>query len=294
MAAALAVIIPTTQASWAYVPLELRLTGADLVVVGKIDRLTDNFKVGERMHDVGAITVQRVLKGPANLKEAQVAWPGKARFALSTDIRYRVGQQGVWILTRDAKQPNVYRASYPTDFQPPANLPDILAALKKLATMKWSPAKAGLQMAVLVEQRDMRRARVQAGGKPVKTLARASVYLMARNTTGKPMHVANYRFDEPLKLVFTGPDGKPIPVKLYGARPPKPPPLAKHNLIGLPPGEMRAFSYGLGLPVIKRPGKYQVTISYANDRDGGKLVASTVWRGKLTAPMLEFSVAPAK
>jgi hypothetical protein len=192
MAAAMAVTVSTTRASWAYVPLELRLAGADLVVVGKIDRLTDNFKVGERMHDVGAITVQRMLKGPGNLKEAQVAWPGKARFALSTDIRYRVGQQGIWILTRDAKQPNVYRANYPTDYQAAANLPKILAALKKLSKMKWSPAKAGLQMAVLVEQRDMRGAKVRVGGKPVKALAQASVYLMARNATGKPVHVANY------------------------------------------------------------------------------------------------------
>ena len=294
MAAAMAVTVSTTRASWAYVPLELRLAGADLVVVGKIDRLTDNFKVGERMHDVGAITVQRMLKGPGNLKEAQVAWPGKARFALSTDIRYRVGQQGIWILTRDAKQPNVYRANYPTDYQAAANLPKILAALKKLSKMKWSPAKAGLQMAVLVEQRDMRGAKVRVGGKPVKALAQASVYLMARNATGKPVHVANYRFDQPLKLKFTGPDGKLIPVKLYGVRPPKPPPPAKYNFIALPPGEMRPISHGLGLPMITRPGKYQVTLSYANDRDGDKLVAGPVWRGKLTVPVLEFSVAGPK
>ena len=93
--------VPNSQASWAYVPLELRLAGAKYVVVGKIDRIVDGIERHERTYDVGAIKISKVLKGPKSLKEVKVMWPGPAPFALSTDIKHRKGQEGVWILYPD-------------------------------------------------------------------------------------------------------------------------------------------------------------------------------------------------
>ena len=90
--------VPQAQASWAYVPLELRLAGAKYIVVGKIDRIVDGIERNNRTYDVGAIKVQQVLKGPKTLKEVKLMWPGPAPFALSTDIKFRKGQEGVWIL----------------------------------------------------------------------------------------------------------------------------------------------------------------------------------------------------
>ena len=56
--------VPHANASWAYVPLELRMAGAKCIVVGKIDRIVDDLERNGRVYDIGAIKVGQVLKGP--------------------------------------------------------------------------------------------------------------------------------------------------------------------------------------------------------------------------------------
>lgn len=84
--------VSNAQSSWAYVPLELRMVGAKYIVVGKIDRVVDVIERNDRTYDVGAIEVSKVLKGPKTLKEVKLMWLPPARFALSTDIKFRKGQ----------------------------------------------------------------------------------------------------------------------------------------------------------------------------------------------------------
>jgi hypothetical protein len=109
--------------SWMFVPLEKRIMGADVVVLGKIAKEVRGFSRGRFYLTLGVIEIEEVLKGDAKLKTVKVAWPAAdpkkpaaPRIRMSTDIEYRVGQEGVWILRHDAAN-KCYWANYPTDYQ---------------------------------------------------------------------------------------------------------------------------------------------------------------------------------
>ena len=172
--------VPQAQASWAYVPLELRLAGAKYIVVGKIDRIVDGIERNNRTYDVGAIKVQQVLKGPKTLKEVKLMWPCPAPFALSTDIKFRKGQEGVWILYPDKEEKDVYWASFPTDYQSLKNLPRVKEKMKALKAIKWSKPVEGLQLGAIVKQSDLRTQKITLQGRSVKALARHGLYRIAQ------------------------------------------------------------------------------------------------------------------
>lgn len=267
--------VPNSQASWAYVPLELRLAGAKYVVVGKIDRIVDGIERHERTYDVGAIKISKVLKGPKSLKEVKVMWPGPAPFALSTDIKHRKGQEGVWILYPDKEEKDVYWASFPTDFQQLKELPKIRAKMKAIDAIMWSKALGGLQLGAIVEQVSLRGQKVK-----VNALANATAYVIVRNIGKMPTHVVNFPADQAFTYRFVGPDGKQIPINLGNQN-------AKHNLakyhfLPVGAGEIKAIGYGMRLPVIIQPGKYTLELGYINKRKSGELVKGAVWAGQLT------------
>ena len=170
--------IPQAQASWAYVPLELRMAAAKYIVVGKIDRIVDCIERNNRTYDVGAIKVQQVLKGPKTLKEVKLMWPGPAPFALSTDIKFRKGQEGVWILYPDKEEKDVYWASFPTDYQSLKNLPRVKEKMKALKAIRWSKPVEGLQLGAIVEQSDLRNQKITVKGRQVKALSPATAYIL--------------------------------------------------------------------------------------------------------------------
>lgn len=286
------VLASPVLAMWAYIPREIRLLEADAVVIGTIEKLAEGFAVDNRPHDVGVLTVRQVLKGPATLKEVRLAWPQRPKgnlFIADGPLHYAVGQQGLWILRRDAVR-GVYQADYPGDFQQVANQEEVAAKLKPLAQIEWSPAKDGMQFALWAEQRTMRGATVQINGKPVVALAQASIYVLARNAGKELAHLANHFPDRPMSLDYTGPDGKPIEVKLYGDPQPNPPPPQKHSFVALAPGAVRNIGYGFGLPPITKPGAYTVKVKYTNQRDGQSLALAGVWRGTVAVPARKFNV----
>lgn len=268
------------KASWAYVPLELRLAGATYIVVGKIDRFADDIQRGGRTFDVGAIKVKQMLKGPKGLKEVMLMWPGKARFALSTDIKFKVGQEGVWILYPDKMVKNVYWASYPTDHQPLANLPKVREKLKALNSIAWSKAVNGLQLGAIIEQYDVRKQKIVVKGRPVKALSRATAYVLLRNNGKAPTHAVNFPGDHPFTYKLTGPDGRNLPMALAQRGGGK---LAKHHFLPVAPGKMRSASYGMALPLLIQPGKYTLEMNYKNQRQGGNLVKGAVWKGQMNS-----------
>jgi hypothetical protein len=265
--------VPNSQASWAYVPLELRLAGAKYVVVGKIDRIVDGIERHERTYDVGAIKISKVLKGPKSLKEVKVMWPGPAPFALSTDIKHRKGQEGVWILYPDKEEKDVYWASFPTDFQQLKELPKIRAKMKAIDAIMWSKALGGLQLGAIVEQVSLRGQKVK-----VNALANATAYVIVRNIGKMPTHVVNFPADQAFTYRFVGPDGKQIPINLGNQNAGK---LAKYHFLPVGAGEIKAIGYGVRLPVIIQPGKYTLELGYINKRKSGKLVKGPVWTGEL-------------
>jgi len=270
--------VPQAQASWAYVPLELRMAGATYIVVGKIDRIVDGIERHDRTYDVGAIKVSKVLKGPKSLKEVKVMWPGPAPFALSTDIKHRKGQEGIWILYPDKEVKGVYWASFPTDFQRLKELPKVEAKMKALNSIAWSKPVGGLQLGAIVEQSSLRGQNVNVKGRPVKALANATVYVLVRNTGKTATRVVNYAADEAFTYRFVGPDGKQIPITMAQQFPGN---LAKYHFPSVAPGEIKAMGMGLRLPVIVQSGKYTLALGYTNKRKGGTLVKGAVWAGEL-------------
>ncbi|MFP6900438.1 MAG: hypothetical protein VCA36_05815 [Opitutales bacterium] len=271
------VATPVAQASWAYVPLELRIAGAAHVVVGKVDRLLDSVVVQGRTFAIGAIKVSKVLKGPA-VKELKLAWPGPAPFALSTDIKFRVGQEGVWILRPFRDQKGVFAANYPSDYQALAKLPEVQEKFNALNAILWSKPVDGLQLGAIVEQRDARNRKITVKGQPVKALASATAYLLVRNNGKAPVQVVNFPQDKPFTLKLTGPDGQDLPLGQPGFGRGK---LAKYHFLSVEPNGLRGVGYGTPLPFLTRPGKHVLELTYANKRLGAGLVDGAVWTGQL-------------
>ncbi len=275
--------VSQAQARWAYVPLELRMAGAKYIVVGKIDRIVDGIERNDRTYDVGAIKVIKVLKGPKTLKEVKLMWPGPARFVLSTDIKFRKGQEGVWILYPDKQEKNVYWASYPSDFQQLKELPKIEGKMKAIKAIAWSKPVGGLQLGAIVEQSSLRGQNVNVKGRSVKAIANATAYVLARNTGKAATHVLNFPPDQAFTYRFIGPDGKQLPINLGNPGAGK---LAKYHFLSVAVGEMKAVGYGLRLPMIVQPGKYTLELGYTNKRKGGDLVKGAVWAGELNGKAL--------
>ena len=279
--------VPNANASWAYVPLEIRMAGAKYIVVGKIDRVVDDLERNGRAYDIGAIKVDQVLKGPKGLKEVKLMWPGPAPFALSTDIKFRKGQEGVWILYPDKTEKDVFWASYPSDYQQLKALPKVKAKLVALQKLAWSPAVKGLQIGAIIEQSDMRKSNIKVKGKPVKALASATVYTVMRNTGKASTYVVNFPPDKSFTMVLTGPDGKVIPLPQGQQRVGK---LGKYHFLAVDPGALRSVGYGMRLPLITQPGTYTLSLGYTNKRAGGELVKGAVWQGALKGEA-KFTVA---
>lgn len=268
---------------------------ADLVVVGTISKPGKAIKRDGRTYNVGVIKTTTILKGKPKLKDdIRVAWPAPrgGGLRLSTDITFRVGQKGVWVLTADKTLP-VYWANYPTDYQPMAKLAEMRKKFANLKSINWGKAKNGLQVGLIVEQQDLRKSKVVVDGKRVKAVARLSVYPLLKNVSDKPMHVVDLFQDRPISITFRGPDGKLINVKLYGNPSnqvvvPKP-----HNFKQVLPGRVCTMGYGYGLPTCTKRGEYTITLSYKNERDGGSSKINRVWQGQADSTAIKVEV-PAK
>ena len=284
----------TASAMWAYIPPEVRLMEAELVVIGTIDRLAAPINENGRIQEIGMIKIERVLKGDAKLKEAPLAWPrpneGPFRIA-DGPISFRVGQKGIWILRRDDARP-VFKADYPGDHKQADQADAVAAQLKALEKIQWSAAKDGLQAAVLVDQRDMRNAQVQIQGKKVVALSQPHVSLLLRNDTDKPFYVVDHFADQPVTMTYQGPNNQAIEVKLYGDGPANPPAPQLHSYKLIPPRSVRTMGYGFGLPIITLAGEYKLTLDYKNKRDGQALGLKSVWQGQITTPLRKFRAPP--
>ncbi len=291
----LAPLAEAASASWAYVPQEIRFLQSDLVVVGEIEKEAKSIEMNGREYSVGLIRPTMILKGKAMMKEdIKVAWPAErgGGLRLSTDISFAVGQKGIWVLTADKAHP-VYWANYPTDYQPLEKLDEVKRKLANLDNVKWSEAKDGMQIGLIVEQTDMRNAAVKVDGKDVKAIAQLSVYPLLKNSSKKIMHVVNSHTDRQVAIEFLGADGKAIAVDLYGNAPVQKQELQAHNFLKIEPGRVGTIGYGFGLPVIVQNGEYSIKLTYRNNRDGDALKIAGVWKGETSSQTVKIAV-PAK
>ena len=284
-------------ACWAYTPIEHRLLDADMVVVGKIVSVKDAPMVGNRPHALGRIAIEEVLKGDKTLKEVGLLWPappktakkggagGKAvlRFspAMSTDIRFKQGQDGVWLLRRDKKH-DAYWATYPGDFQPKAKRAEVGEKLGRLRNLPWGKAVNGLQVAaVSIPAPAPNRGPVMPKGKTSSGLL-LQVYL--RNASTKPMRVNTHMGSMPVGVEATGANGARTELNLFPRAKATPP--NKHAFVQLKPGRIiPLFRYADGQPIPALPtaGAHQLTVTYRNPDDGKRHKLGNVWTGEIAA-----------
>ena len=123
--ALLTLTVPDVIASWADSPLEEVISGSPVVVVGSIDciKSADSPQQSQDYrYDTAYIAVSQVLKN--TLPDFQIQTEDKIPLSMpaaanpiriSTDIYYKVGTHGVWILER---REGTFWATYPKDFQP--------------------------------------------------------------------------------------------------------------------------------------------------------------------------------
>lgn len=286
----------SASASWAAVALEILADEADVIVVGKVTKVQDGgFAVGNRKFDVAVIKVSRLLKSKAKVgkpKQLRIGQPSRGGFGVSTDIRFRQGQEGVWLLKKDPAR-NVYWARHPSQFQP-------IKQQKLLATLVKARQKL-------------------AGGKPVDGLtlraeliihkggnspAYFQIRISLKNVSDKPVTLCNYVGNKPLQVAWTGPDGKPRMSSHYAwlalARLRA---VSEQNFATLQPGDVlflgpRSNHSGIFFqPASTQPranvpeaGKHTVVVSFKNAEAGKKFGLKGVWTGVVSANAVTFTV----
>jgi len=283
----------TLNASWAYVPQEVRMAEADLIVAGKIEKLGEDVEKNGTVYEVGIVKPSRVLKGkPKMTDDIRLAWPKRALggLRLSTDLPTpKVGEASIWVMRADEELP-VYWATYPTDRQPLDKLDDMQKKMETLKKIQWSKPNKGLQVGVFVEQRDMRQSKVRVKGKPARVLAQMSAYALFKNAADQSVHLVNYPYDDPFTIELTDPEGEPMQVQTAISAPRKPP-LQKHNFVKMGPGRIRTMGYGYQLGMATKPGDYKVKLKYKNSHDGDAFGFENVWKGEAITPEVSFHVA---
>ena len=276
--------------SWAYVPQEVRMAEAQLVVHGKIAGLTDSVNKNGTEYEVGIIEPIQVLKGKAP-EVIKLAWykPKPGAPTLSTQLPIpKQGEESIWVLMADEKLP-VYWATYPTDRQPASQLNEVKRRLKTVESLKWSKPVHGAQLAVFVESRDLRDSNVRVNGKVVKALEQLSCYPLLRNVSDETIQWCNYPYDSQFSVDFRGPDGEPIEVKT-GITNPRKPPLQARHFVPADPAQVKMMGYGYQLGHVTQPGDYILEMTYANDRGGKPVGVKNAWTGKVTTPPVRISV----
>ena len=136
--ALVACFVAQVQADFAPVALEKLVDDAAVIVQGKVTKVEDaGFKRNGRAFDAAAVQVTAVLKGDAKLKEVRIAQPGMGGLAVSTDIRFKKDQEGIWLLNqeKDAKdrEAAVLWATHPSQLQPSKEKETVAKAIKAQA-----------------------------------------------------------------------------------------------------------------------------------------------------------------
>lgn len=291
--ALVALSVSSALALWAPVPFAILVDEADLIVVGKVAKIQDGgFALGKRNYDVAVVEVSAVLKSLAGKpKEVHIGQPAEGGgIAVSTDIRFRAGQQGIWLLTKDPDK-NVYWARHPFQFQEEKEQ-------KQLVTLIDSRAKAPAGKAVngLVARAELLE-HGQAKGPPFY-----EVRFSLKNVSEKPITICDFAVSRPLQVTWTGPDGKSLDSNHYKWLEVVRLGLAKENFVTIPAGGVRFLGprtreYGVMFQA-KAPahmnnaeaGQHKVTVSFVSDQDGREFGVENVWKGTVRGPEISFTV----
>ena len=192
--------------SYMWVPENVRLMTADLVVVGKMSNVK---QVQNKIS--GTLTITKTLKGDATIKTIAMSWHDMSQFGGGKG--HRDGQTGVWLLTktRDGKS---FATGFPGNFVATDQLKRIEKGLKALDNLKWTESN-GLSMTCLTEMRKVGGGRgglTPGQAQPVATLA---IYPFVKNTSKKTFRIYDNQADRIISLAMTTPSGGSRVVDLY-------------------------------------------------------------------------------
>ena len=140
------ILASRVSASWIALPLETVITQSHVVVIAEVTAIKTSAPSDSSdryQYDVGSLTVQKVLWNSLTnhsikaMESIPLSMPSaNNRLRVSTDIRYKVGKKGVWMLQlRD----NTFWATYPMDFQPLSEEQRISAIIEKTVQQPLSP-----------------------------------------------------------------------------------------------------------------------------------------------------------
>lgn len=290
------------MASWAAVPLEILADEADVIVEGKVVEIADaGFNVGTRPYDVAVVEITTVLKNLSGkqIKQVRVAQPAKSMIGLSTDIRYQVGQSGIWMLVADSDaKRNAYWASHPSQYQAVAKKDELTKLLKSRETLAGGKPSTGLvARAEVIRQETPPRPGVDNPPQFIE------VRFSLKNVSKEPITICDFVGDKPLVVRWIGPDGERREsqhytylqrVRLAG--------VAERNFIVIPPGGVQFLGpngkyYGISFTTAERQetniveaGKHRVLVGYQNKQDGTDIEAKNVWLDRVAANEVEFTV----
>lgn len=151
-------ILLPARADYVEIPLDELVRQSDLIVVGKITAI-EHAEPSRTATDRATITIEDVLLGKAD-KTVVLGFPGKRvwitddgrelGFEASNWIRYKTGQEGIWLLTWD-DEAKLYRAAHPARLQPKDKLDEVKDAIAGVEKEPEPPAPPTNEERAMIE-----------------------------------------------------------------------------------------------------------------------------------------------
>lgn len=91
---------------------------SDLIVMGEWQDAGSQRPTGSDGLLLARIVITEVLKGPAELRQAWVLVSGNPQLRASSDLGYRTGDRGLWLLRKSSDHKAFYLADHPQRFVP--------------------------------------------------------------------------------------------------------------------------------------------------------------------------------
>ena len=275
---------PAAQASFIAVPLEVLVDEADLIVAGKVSKIdeavfTEKSGTLERRFDAAVVGVTVVLKGPPTVKQVRIAQPARGGVETSVDIRFTIGQEGVWLLIKDPAR-DLYRVGHPGQCQELKEQGRVSKVVADRAKLAGGQPVAGLVARAEVEKHE----------------EGCAIRVSLKNVSDRPLIIFDHPIARPLQVQWTGPDGKPRESDHYKIleRVRLRAPTAE-NFITIPPGGV-VFLGVLGKhePILLKtvePGTHKIIVSYVNKTDGKEFgIKGPVWMGTVSSNEVTITV----
>jgi hypothetical protein len=276
--------------SYAYVPPEILLDGAELVVAGRMTEVSPE-------EGTGVVRITEVLKGDKRLQSVRVQfskvasnaagvqlWRGggvmmvQARPLLPMGPRFSDGQAGVWVLdAANRTKEGGYRITTPMQYRREQDVDSVKDTLARLEKLPWSKPVNGLASRVLLHRP-----------------GRSTYFLIChavKNAGDKPLRVCRYSGYRLVSAEVGREGGAADSIDLYGnLESRRLRPVAEQDFVVLKPGQTAYLPFPYGFNSGKREaGKsYKVRVVYTYPEDVSGLKLEGVWTGTVKAPEAEI------